>query len=387
MFRTTGRRRRQLVYLVIVALAGLIALEVAARIISRGPRWLNPRYVELSRGFAELDALIADAGWGPGDPPRYYDEFLYAPAPVSTGHVTFTDYYSARRTPDSVSLPDAEHIVWTFGGSTMENTETTDSLTIANTWARVFNRELGPTHVKNFGAGGFFSSYELIKFQKLLRDVPDDERPTMAIFYDGYNDAEFGFQYGPGQIQKDLSLKLQALVEHRHLALWTYSFSRLLERGSRLWELTGARFFERALFPLGEPRADAENLVAAVRVYTSNVKMLRATCEAFEIRCFFVLQPLLLTKAPLTPVEQETLAALEAHARFGPDGIRFVRAFYAEVATRLDGEEAFIDASGVLNGRAEPDFFDPGHVGALTPPIVGERIAALMLARIGRPAP
>jgi hypothetical protein len=100
----------------------------------------------------------------------------------------------------------------------MENTETTDRLTIANTWARIFNDSLGPTHVKNFGTGGYFSSYELIKFQKLLREVPKSELPTMAIFYDGYNDAMNGFQYGPGRLQSDLSLKLQALVEQDYFA-------------------------------------------------------------------------------------------------------------------------------------------------------------------------
>jgi hypothetical protein len=380
--RKASRIRRALLYLVLVALAGSIVLEVAARMTSRELRWLDPRYVALSQGFADLDALIADAGWGPGESPRYYDEFLYAAAPYTTKHVNFTEYFSARLTPDSVPLPEADHIVWAFGGSTMENTETTDSLTIANAWARVFNAALGPTHVKNFGTGGFFSSYELIKFQKLLRDVPVHERPTLAIFYDGYNDGILGLQYGAGSIQRDLALKLRALVEHEDLVLWAYSSSRMLERRLRLWDLTGARLIEQMLFPLGEPQPDAENLAATVHVYTSNVTMLRATCEALAIRCFFVLQPLIVTKTPLAAVEQQALDELEAHPRFGREGTRFIRAFYAEAAEALAAESGFIDGSGILNGRTEADFYDLGHVGALTPPILGERIATLILARL-----
>jgi hypothetical protein len=361
-------------------LAGLVFIVLAEGLVrvTAGPHWLNQHYVQISSGFAELDSLTEDTQNLSG---MYYDEFLYAMAPYSSTHVNFTGYYSARLTPDSVPLYQAEQILWTFGGSTMENTETTDSLTIANSWARLFNQSLGPTHVKNFGTGGFFSSYELIKFQKLLREVPAGERPTMAIFYDGYNDALFGFQYGPGSLQKDLSLKLQALVEYDDLRLGTYAISRGLARYSRLWERTGARAVEYWLFTLPEPSTAAINLEAAVRIYTINVQMIQATCQLFEVRCYFVLQPLLFTKQPLSQFEQEVLDSLEAHPRFGSEGSQFMRDFYTRAAAELSGFDDIIDASHVLNGRTQPDFYDPGHVSALTPPVIGEAIADLILER------
>jgi hypothetical protein len=364
-----------------VAVLVLLALEVLVRLTTRGPRWLNPRYVALSQGFAELDALIEDA-YSPGSRTIYRDEYLYSAPQKATRHVNFTGYHAARRTPDSVRLDSAEHIVWTFGGSTMQNTETTDSLTIANTWARVLNRALGPTHVKNFGTGGFFSSYELIKFQKLLREVPPSEHPTISIFYDGYNDAEYGFQYGPGSLQKDLSLKLQALVDGNHGITWMYATSQIVSRYSRLWQRTGARVVDATLFPFPEPCPSEENLTAAVHIYASNVRMIRAICELFQIECFFILQPLVVTKAPLAPLEQEALDWLEGHPRFGTEGTRFIRRFYAEAARLLSDEPGFIDASRVLDGRSEADFYDVGHVGALTPPVIGERTASLVLAQL-----
>jgi hypothetical protein len=367
----------KILLVVFMGLVFILLAEGLAR-VTAGPRWLNPYYVQISGDFAELDALIDDTQNTAG---MYYDEFLYAMAPYSSTHVNFTGYYSARLTPDSLPLDQAEQIVWTFGGSTMENTETSDSLTIANTWARLFNESLGPTHVKNFGTGGFFSSYELIKFQKMLREVPAGERPTMAIFYDGYNDALFGFQYGPGSLQKDLSLKLQALVEHDDLRVGTYAISRALARYSRLWERTGARAVEHWLFTMPEPSTAAANLEAAVRIYTSNVQMMQATCRLFEVRCYFVLQPLLFTKQPLSQIEQEVLEGLEAHPRFGPEGSQFMRDFYARAAAELSGFDYLIDASHVLNGRTQPDFYDPGHVSALTPPVIGEAIADLILER------
>jgi hypothetical protein len=297
-------------------------------------------------------------------------------------HINFSDYYSARWTPDSVPLSQAEHVVWTFGGSTMENTETTDSLTIANTWAKIFNASLGPTHVKNFGAGGYFSSYELIKFQKLLREVPESELPTLVVFYDGYNDALNGFQYGPGRMQRDLSLKLQALVEQDHFTTGTYAISQALSQYSKLWERTAARLVMYLLFPLPEPNANIANLAGAVHIYTSNVRMIQATCQAFEIHCFFVLQPLIVTKKPLSQEEQAVLNELEAHPSFGPEGTRFIRGFYDMAIQDLASEEHFVDASHILDGRTESDFYDPGHVGAQSPPVIGEKIAHLILARL-----
>lgn len=358
----------------------LFLLEGFLRITTSGQRWVNSHYVEISSAFPELEALIDDTQNTP--PHKYYDEFLYAPGPVALEHINFTEYYSSRLTPDSVPLPEAENIVWTFGGSTMENTETTDRLTIANTLAKKFNNSLGPTHVKNFGSGGFISSYELIKFQKLLREIPESEHPDLAIFYDGYNDAQYGFQFGPGSLQKDLSLKLQALVEQQHGVMWLYSTSNILTKYSRLWERTGARLVDYLLFPLPEPNPDFNNLRDTIRVYTSNVRMIQAICEAYNVDCFFILQPLIVTKGPLSELEQNVLNQLEAHPRFGVEGSQFMRAFYDFVIDELDENEDFIDASNIMDGRDQPDFYDVGHTSALTSPIIGEKLADLMLERI-----
>jgi hypothetical protein len=374
-------RKSIILYVSLIALVSILALEGLVRMSQRGPRWLNSTYVKISEDFPDLEALLADLE-KTSLSPKYYDEFLYAARPASSTHINFTDYFSARLTPDSVALSVAEHIVWTFGGSTMENTETSDENTIANTLAKRFTETLGPTHVKNFGAGGFTSSFELIKFQKLLRDVPHDELPNIVIFYDGYNDALYGFQYGPGTLQKDLSLKLEALVEHDDLRLSIYSISRMISKYSRLWDRTGARLVNATMFPLGEPIPELSDLDGVVRVYLSNVKMGTAICDTFRIRCFFVLQPLVLTKKPLTSLEQEVLSTLENHSRFGPSGTIFMQAFYEKVRQELAGEDYFIDASSILDGRSQSDFYDLGHTAAQTSPIIGEKIADMVRIRL-----
>lgn len=222
--------KRAALALIGLGIAGLVLLEIWFRVTTPEPRWVNQRYLEISRDFEELEALIAD--WG--SPTRYYDEFLY----------------------------------------------------------------------------------------------------------------------GAGNLQKNLVRKLEALVEGR------------------------------VHFPLGEPNPGDENLAAMIRVYTSNVRMLRATCDVFEVRCFFLHQPLLLAKTPLSGPKQSAFESLKDHPRFGPDGVRFVREFYRQAAVGLADEAGFLNVSGTLAGRQAADFYDVGHVGALMPPVIGERTAALMLARL-----
>jgi hypothetical protein len=288
----------------------------------------------------------------------------------------------SRLIPSSVLLSKAKNIVWLFGSSTMENTETTDELTIANTWAKLFNQNLGPTHVKNFGTGSFQSSHELIKFQKLLREVPENEIPSIVIFYDGYNDANHSYRFGAGNMQRDLSLKLQALVEREYLVLAIYAISNWISSLSKFWERTGARFVEFKLFPPAISQGQDDNLRAAIRIYINNVKMIKAICGAFNIKCYFVLQPLILTKSPLTLLEQEVLSRLEEHPNFGPEGTRFIRKFYEGVRNIMVEDSLFIDASYILNARTQPDFYDLGHTGAQISPIIGEKIAQIILNRI-----
>ena len=125
---------------------------------------------------------MKDKQWGYTTLPKYYEEYLRGSDPLLSTHVNIADYNTARLTPDSVALSEVVNIVWIFGGSTMQNTETIDELTIANSLASELNELLEPTHVKNLGEGSLYSSYELIKSQKLLDGVQINEIPTLVIF-------------------------------------------------------------------------------------------------------------------------------------------------------------------------------------------------------------
>ena len=306
---------------------------------------------------------------------KYYDYHLFAYAPFSSPTINITDYYSSRLTPASFPRGQADPIVWAFGGSTMQDFETTDDLSIANTIAKSLAKVDLKPRVENFGVSAFQSSLEFVKFTRLLTTVPASERPGIILFYDGFNDAVHAFLFGAGVIQSDLSTKLAALVEGRSGNAAAYNLSKLLARYLSLWQI-----FHRTLeHRMARVKCDSsnENLDRAVSIYLNNVSMTEAICSSFGIKCFFVLQPLVLTKQPLGPIDQASLASVDQSLA------AFVRGFYSRIRGKLADRPSFIDASQVLDNDQQDDFWDIGHTGPFTQSIIGQAIADRMIQRMG----
>jgi hypothetical protein len=195
------------------------------------------------------------------------------------------------------------------------------------------------------------------------------------VFYDGYNDANHGFYFGAGNMQNDLSAKLAALVEQKSGTLFLYGASLGLAKHSGFWRAHVHRRLERALFRDPDPQPDEANLRRAVEIYLRNTRIASGICAAIGARCFFVLQPLIATKTPLGPIEEQVIADMR------PELIEFARRFYELAGAELQGSAEFIDASAVLNGQPRDIFYDLGHVSAFGVPMVGELIAGAILAR------
>jgi hypothetical protein len=96
----------------------------------------------------------------------------------------------------------------------------------------------------------------------------------------------------------------QAFVENKDFVVAIYQRHDV----GKIFQIMGpvrARFVEHLLFNFLN-RMSSENLAGAVQVY-SHVKMIQATCDTFQIQCFFILQLPIVRKKPLTPLEQEVL--------------------------------------------------------------------------------
>jgi hypothetical protein len=364
------KRRSLSLYFVGLFVVSIVVIEIGWRLIST-EKSENPRYLAASKDFPELQQLLKDKYIGGL---KYYDYHYFALAPFSSKTVTITDYFSSRRTPASVERSEARTIVWAFGGSTMQNFETSDEFTIANTIAQRFAHAGLKPRVENFGVGSFQSSLEFVKFGRLLAAIPEKHHPKIAVFYDGFNDIGSAFAFGAGTLQKDLALKLAALVESRSGIVTLYGASQWLAQRLRSWKPVHEQL-QKVLFR--EPAHDrpASPVENAVDTYVMNVELTSAICRDRKIACFFVLQPLLVTKTPLT--EPETIILREV----GADLTSYARAFYRLALKRMRERGDFIDASGCLDGRDRHDFYDFGHTSALTSPVIGEYIAGAILAR------
>jgi hypothetical protein len=367
---------RLFLYALGVLALGAVTLEVGARLLG-GPKGGRSVYREISRDFEQLGQLRRDLGKCERAGTTYYEYYLFSAPPCATATVNVSDFFSSRRTPASRPAAEADLLVWTFGGSTMQERQTTDERSIANVIAATMGAAGIGVRVENFGVPTYQSSLELIKFATLAARVPAEVLPDVVVFYDGYNDANHGFYFGAGNMQNDLSAKLAALIEHKAGTLFLYGASLGLEAYSEFWRIHGHRRLERALFRDPDPQPDDANLERAVEIYLRNTRIASGVCAAIAARCFFVLQPLIATKTPLGPLEQQVIADMR------PSLIAFARRFYRLAGERMQGRPEFIDASAVLNGRSGDVFYDLGHVSAFGVPEVGAYIATTILARLG----
>jgi len=360
-------------------LAVATALVLAIATLEFGLRLLDApntpsMYREVSRGFEDWTQLQRDVYECAKAGTKYYDYFLYSPPPCDTATLNVSDFFSSRETPASRPVGTADLTVWIFGGSTMQEYQTTDERTIANAIAKSIAAAGIGVRVENFGVPSFQSSLELVKFVNMAARAPADRLPDVVVFYDGFNDTNLGYYFGAGSMQGDLSSKLAALVEQKGATLFLYA-SLGLGNYSAFWSRYVRRRLDLALFRYHE-QPDERNLRRAVEIYVRNTGIASGICAAIQARCFFVLQPLIATKTPLGSIEEQVIADTE------PSLIEFVRRFYQATANQMRSSAEFIDASAVLNDHPENFFWDLGHVSAFGAPMIGEFIATEILARL-----
>ena len=102
----------------------------------RGPAGGCSLYREMSQEFAQLRQLRQDLRTCGEAGAKYYEYFLFSAPPCATATVNVSDFFSSRQTPASAPADRADLIVWIFGGSTLQEHQTTDERSIANAIAK-----------------------------------------------------------------------------------------------------------------------------------------------------------------------------------------------------------------------------------------------------------
>ena len=233
--------------------------------------------------------------------------------------------------------------------------------------------------VFNFGVGSFQSSLESIKFQDLLRRVDPSECPDFVIFYDGFNDSAYTYLSGAGNMQIDLSKKLEMIVTGKDMKLLINSISNIFSKYSYLWKWHIAPKITTALFvPNYKPFSDKQNLIKGVDMYVLNTQMIRGMCRELNIEPVFVLQPMIFTKKNLTEFE------INIKNSFNQEQLKFMEEFYKMVRKEMQYYDDFTDLSNIFDNSGRNDFHDEGHTGPYSAVDTGSHIAKIVANQIGK---
>ncbi len=170
--------------------------------------------------------------------------------------------------------------VFIFGGSTTFGAGLPDDQTIASYLQEVASADhpAPPLAVYNFAVPAYFSSQELILFERLLNT---GFVPQVAVFVDGLND--FLFAEGRPLLANRFRGFMDGKSESRTLAD--------LPMVQAAYRLSG-RWSKTKLQPqIGPPPDDAALLQGAVDRWLANKKMIELIAHGYGVRTVFVWQP------------------------------------------------------------------------------------------------
>jgi hypothetical protein len=360
------------------------------------------------------DYCISRSDLPPISSKQYWDYHYYSLNSFSSELINFNDSFNfnSRKTPCSDKIPNNKDSkqIWAFGGSTLEDITTIDSLTIANSICEVFRTHNYHIRVHNFGTGGFSSETELIKFLNLYKlSIRNRDRlPDYALFYNGYNDSNklyiccnvaglpqyMSFQffvqntiYVP--FSETLLLQFFASLRKTLLSIFDQRPNRFLTAIDRLIDHHSFRLkqkFNPALSTTVHPSTTLDGKLLLSSAYIHDQNILAAVCSSLKVHCVTVLQPLLATRShPVGSIEKEVFMRQEEQGKN-----KIIKRFYFEVSSELKSLDkssfyyTFIDLSGLFdNARYSsiPIFFDFGHVGFFASDLIGKEIGNAILKR------
>ena len=163
--------------------------------------------------------------------------------------------------------------IFVFGGSTTFGYGVTDDETIpSHLQRRLQERFNKPLHIYNFGRGHYYSSQELILFQRL---ISKGFRPDAAIFIDGLND--FFYDSDLPLFTDNLSRHVSKEVKLDFCHENSLPVCRLLRYHS---DQTPQEYV-----------VDPLTVDSVIQMYRNNKQIIEATGRAFAVPTLFVWQP------------------------------------------------------------------------------------------------
>jgi hypothetical protein len=293
-----------------------------------------------------------------------------APATGKFVNITAAGYRKGRA--DAPWPPASDRFnVFVFGNSTTFGYGVPDGETVPSFLEQVLEARGGrKVAVYNFAHGYYYSTHEMLAFQRLAMD---GVKPDLAVFIDGLN--EF-YQHDKGFLwtellasyvesnQATLSNKLRALLYE--MPVWElYRYFR--DRSGTAQDPGAALRVNQELIASGAATFDAEAVLAR---YRRNQEMIRSLGQQFGVAVLFVWQPTPTYKYDLRHHLFAT-ADLQGHQRSGA-GYAAARKKYDEGALGAD----LVWCADIQEGVQAPLYVDAVHYTARLGKMLAECIAA-----------
>ena len=186
----------------------------------------------------------------------------------------------------ATNMPDKKHFdVYFFGSSHMFGYALPDNKTIPAKFEKIAPKKLN-VRAFNFGVPYYFSRQETLLFEGLIRR---GEKPDVAIFFDGLNDAVFAnasFSREPfftPQLRRrmNIPLDIKSYLLSTNLLKSLHLMGLVPSTGS----LTHTYFSPPQNIPI-EKVADT-----ILNNYFENLQFTKLLCDSYKIKCYFFWQP------------------------------------------------------------------------------------------------
>lgn len=303
--------------------------------------------------------------------PYVYEPFTqFSERPIAGKYVNVDKNGFRHSTNQGPWPPDpSSYNVFLFGGSTTFNYGIRDEETIASHLQKLLSDQLRTdVRLYNFGRGYYFSTQELILFEKLLGS---GAVPKLAIFIDGLND----FYYATDEPK--FTERLYRVLEGDESEPRPSAFEKLPVWRAALWlegRVTGNRRQE-AVVPKIENYDDAEVIANVIARYRRNKKMIEAVASAFEVRAIFAWQPGPTYKYDLRDhLFGDRGFGAHTYSKYGYPKV-------AQLAKDNAWGENFLWCADIQEGRKEALYVDLMHYSAKLSEDLAHCIGELMLER------
>jgi|UniRef100_A0A7V6A447 lysophospholipase L1-like esterase len=368
-------RGKNVLFTIITMFIGLVTVELGLHAIN----WVamkvspNPERIPwrgLYQGKSWAPALARESDGRAQD----YHQYLTWISKPQKGHFVNIDPDTGRKTWNPANLKPPVSTVFLFGGSACWGYGARDDYTIPSQLSCRLNSQEPHYRVYNYAEPGYTFTQGLFY---LITKLRDGARPSLVIFYDGFNDVYGSYQSGePGaqhnlaQIREKLTSKPRQLYWQavkdwweEHIFLYSKVLCRFFQPPQQRFREVGAGFTDQQLQALA---------VKTVQYYSRSLALLDHLSQAYGFKYVCFWQPALFTETRVLPQEKRL------DARQEDENFARLYQFTNRYLAQHPPGHYYYNLTDAVSGRTQPCYVDLVHMTEKGYGIVADRMEQVL---------